>query len=96
MERVAFGAAVGAVFCFVTAAVAQDIEVSSLDIKRSAKTAESMAPSKVSQGYIVDVSGRQVRLVGPRFFPDNSKDVELFGRSEALAREEARSQLASN
>ncbi|UHS59240.1 hypothetical protein HRR99_17745 [Agrobacterium vaccinii] len=96
MERVAIGAAVGAVFCFVTAAVAQDIEVSSLDIKQSAVSIETKRPVKAQAGYIVDVSGRQVRLVGPRFFPDNSKEVALFGRADALVREEARSQMASN
>ncbi|KXG85347.1 hypothetical protein [Agrobacterium bohemicum] len=95
MNRVAVGAAVGAVVCFVTAAMAQDIEVSSLDIKHTQNIRETTGSNVAKHGYIVDVSGKQVRLVGPRFFPDNSKGVALFGRNRALAREEARSQIAA-
>jgi hypothetical protein len=102
MNRVAVGAAVGAIVCFVTAAMAQDIEVSSLDIKHTKGVRETAQRNVADDRYIVDVSGKQVRLVGPRFFPDNSKEVALFGRKQALAREEARaledarSQIASN
>lgn len=96
MERVAIGAAVGAVFCFVTAAVAQDIEVSSLDVRQSNEGIETRQPVKTNPGYSVDADGRQVRLVGPRFFPDNSREVALFGRADALAREKARLQMVSN
>lgn len=39
--------------------------------------------------YIVDVSGKRVRLIGPRFYPDNSDEVELAGRKDALMREAA-------
>ncbi len=39
--------------------------------------------------YIVDVSGKRVRLIGPRFYPDNSNEVELAGRKDALMREAA-------
>ncbi|NTE89060.1 hypothetical protein [Agrobacterium rubi] len=97
MRRVAVGAGVSVVLCLVTAAVAQDIEVSSLDLRKT--TVETVsAPVRAASPdgrYIVDVSGKQVRLVGPRFFPDNSKEVELFGRTQALAREDARAQVAS-
>ncbi|GAK73032.1 hypothetical protein RRU01S_30_00300 [Agrobacterium rubi TR3 = NBRC 13261] len=93
MRRVAVGAGVSVVLCLVTAAVAQDIEVSSLDIRRT--TVETVKAASPDGRYIVDVSGKQVRLVGPRFFPDNSKEVELFGRTQALAREDARAQVAS-
>jgi len=41
------------------------------------------------QTYIVDVSGKRVRLIGPRFYPDNSNEVELAGRKDALMREAA-------
>lgn len=95
MERVAVIAVVGAMFCFATAAVAQDIEVSSLDVKRANKDVERKVASEARPGHIIDVKGRQVRLVGQRFFPDNSNDVALFGRADALKREEARSQYAS-
>lgn len=95
MERVAVIAAVGAMFCFATAAVAQDIEVSSLDVKRVNKDVEREVASETRPGHIIDVKGRQVRLVGQRFFPDNSNEVALFGRADALKREEARSQYAS-
>lgn len=95
MERVAVIAVVGAMFCFATAAVAQDIEVSSLDVKRVNKDVEREVVSETRPGHIIDVKGRQVRLVGQRFFPDNSNDVALFGRADALKREEARSQYAS-
>lgn len=51
--------------------------------KAEAPQAESAAT------YIVDVSGKRVRLIGPRFYPDNSNEVELAGRKDALMREAA-------
>ena len=95
MKRVAVCAAVGAVMCFGTVAIAQDIEVSSLDIKQTHATFETKRSNAADHRYVADVSGKQVRLVGPRFFPDNSKEVALFGRDQALAREQARSQIAA-
>ncbi|MBB3945325.1 hypothetical protein GGQ73_001258 [Rhizobium skierniewicense] len=97
MKRVAVGAGVGAVLCLVTAAMAQDIEVSSLEVPNT--DIENLSvPSKAKDHdgrYIVDVSGKRVRLVGPRFFPDSSREIELSGRAQSLARENARAQLAS-
>ncbi len=95
MRRVAVGAAMGVALCFVTAAVAQDIEVSSLDLKQTNMKHEKAQPAAKDPRYIVDVSGKQVRLVGPRFFADNSNEVELLGRTQALLREEARSEIAA-
>ncbi|XUY29270.1 hypothetical protein RMR21_019850 [Agrobacterium sp. rho-8.1] len=97
MKRVAVGAGVGAALCLATVVMAQDIEVSSLDLRKTNIETLSAPVKTIGQDgrYIVDVSGKQVRLVGPRFFPDNSKEVELFGRAQSLARENARAQLAS-
>ncbi|RWY67663.1 hypothetical protein EHI48_30745 [Rhizobium sp. WSM1325] len=34
--------------------------------------------------YITDVSGKRVRLVGPRFYPDPARRLPLRGRSSTL------------
>lgn len=95
MKRVTIGAAAGIVAFLVTGAFAQDIEVSSLDVRQGASNFNPGKAAASDPRYIIDVSGKQVRLVGPRFFPDHSRDVTLAGRSEALGREEARSELAA-
>lgn len=96
MVRVAVNAVIGALFCFATAALAQDIEVSSLDIKSSSTETKRQVTSESTTRHITDVKGRQVRLVGQRFFPDDLNEIALFGRAEALKREQARAQITSN
>ncbi|MBP1847806.1 hypothetical protein J2046_006090 [Rhizobium petrolearium] len=34
--------------------------------------------------YIVDVAGKRVRLVGPRFFTDTTKKLRFPGRNDAV------------
>lgn len=54
-----------------------------------APKAEAAPRAENADTYIVDVSGKRVRLIGPRFYPDNSNEVELAGRKDALMREAA-------
>lgn len=54
-----------------------------------APKAEVAPRAESASTYIVDVSGKRVRLIGPRFYPDNSNEVELAGRKDALMREAA-------
>ena len=54
-----------------------------------APKAEVAPRAESAATYIVDVSGKRVRLIGPRFYPDNSNEVELAGRKDALMREAA-------
>ncbi|MGN8171612.1 hypothetical protein [Agrobacterium sp. 22117] len=55
------------------------------DVAPNAEDPQAESPAT----YIVDVSGKRVRLIGPRFYPDNSNEVELAGRKDALIREAA-------
>jgi hypothetical protein len=97
MGRVAVGATLSAVLCLVTPAIGQDVEVSSLDISHNTVETESLPlkSAKPDDGYIVDVSGKRVRVVGARFLSDTSNGIEIFGRRQALEREAARSQIAA-
>ncbi|WP_427928235.1 hypothetical protein [Agrobacterium cavarae] len=54
-----------------------------------APKAEVAPRAESAATYIVDVSGKRVRLIGPRFYPDNSNELELAGRKDALMREAA-------
>ena len=92
MKRFAIGAAACLVLTSAVAAVAQSIEVSSLDTRVSSTDTQMAA----DQNHIVDVSGKRVRLVGPRFYPDSTRDAPLLGRAEALAKEAGRNQIASS
>ncbi|WP_421401081.1 hypothetical protein [Agrobacterium fabrum] len=72
---------------------AQPIEVSTLE---ASKTPSSQIVAPVAApNYITDVSGKKIRLVGPRFYPDSARALEFPGRrvqSSASASEEALSQ----
>lgn len=59
-------------------------------VKTDASPKAEIAPkTEIASTYIVDVSGKRVRLIGPSFFPDNSNNVELAGRKDALMKEAA-------
>lgn len=91
MKRFAAGAAALFLLSTTTAVLAQTYDVSSI-IPTKKPTSASIAAqvgNDVGPRYIVDVSGKRVRLIGPRFYPDNSSDVELMGRKQALEREAA-------
>ncbi|NTJ44437.1 hypothetical protein G6L28_17720 [Agrobacterium larrymoorei] len=93
MNRFAWSAAACLLLTGTTIAMAQNFEVSSLESKRPAELGASLkkAESHTSQAqYIIDVSGRRVRMVGPRFYPESNKDIELIGRADALQREAVR------
>lgn len=92
MKRFAIGAAACIILTSAVAVTAQSIEVSSLETR----SAVIPAPIANDQNHIVDVSGKRVRLVGPRFYPDNTRDIQLLGRSEAIAKEAGRNQIASS
>ncbi|MGV1915919.1 hypothetical protein [uncultured Agrobacterium sp.] len=89
MKRSAVGAAALFLLSTTTAVLAQTYEVSSVipSKKPSLATVTRQAMEDVRPHYIVDVAGKRVRLIGPRFYPDNSSDVELMGRNQALERE---------
>lgn len=93
MKRFAWSAAACLLLTGATMALAKDIEVSSLETKRPVELGSSLKNDKSDEAqaqYIVDVTGKKVRLVGPRFYPESNKDIELIGRSDALLREAVR------
>ncbi|MGN7959078.1 hypothetical protein [Agrobacterium tumefaciens] len=57
---------------------AQPIEVSTLEVSRADST--PLPPKVLAPNYITDVSGKKVRLVGPRFYPDSARALEFPGR----------------
>lgn len=59
-------------------AIAQPIEVSTLEVP-SANSAPR-PPKVLAPNYITDVSGKKVRLVGPRFYPDSARALDFPGR----------------
>ncbi|WCJ65081.1 hypothetical protein [Agrobacterium tumefaciens] len=72
---------------------AQPIEVSTLEASK-VPSSQIVAPV-AAPNYITDVSGKKIRLVGPRFYPDSARALEFPGRrvqSSASASEEALSQ----
>ncbi|MGK9039533.1 hypothetical protein KXS05_04125 [Rhizobium sp. SA279] len=74
-------------------AIAQPLEVSTLAV--SSADSIPLSPKAVTPNYITDVSGKKVRLVGPRFYPDNARALEFPGRRSnpvASGSEEALSQ----
>ncbi len=93
MKRFARCAAACLLLSGATTALAKDLEVSSLETKRPVELGNSLQKQRVEEeraGYIVDVSGKRVRLVGPRFYPESNDDIQLIGRRDALQREAAR------
>ncbi|UXT59688.1 hypothetical protein FY134_18500 [Agrobacterium fabrum] len=72
---------------------AQPIEISTLE---ASKTPSSQIVAPVTApNYITDVSGKKIRLVGPRFYPDSARALEFPGRGVqpfSPASEEALSQ----
>ncbi len=93
MKRFAWSAAACLLLTGATMALAKDIEVSSLETKRPAELGSSLKKSTSDNAqaqYILDVAGKKVRLVGPRFYPESNKDIELIGRIDALQREAIR------
>lgn len=83
------------VFAVVTVmpAVAQPVEVSTLEASKTSSS--QIAPPITAPNYITDVSGKNVRRVGPRFYPDSVRALEFPGRKvqpSASAGEEALSQ----
>lgn len=59
--------AAGLVCVMVVPVFSQSLEISRLEDKKDGNAAVSSAPS--AQSYIIDVSGKTVRLVGPQSFP---------------------------
>lgn len=57
---------------------AQSLEVSILEPTKT-RSAE-FSPGATASNYITDVSGKTVRLVGPRFYPDNARALQFPGR----------------
>lgn len=77
----------------VMPAAAQPVEVSRLETSKTPKS--QIAPPVTAPNYITDVSGKKVRLVGPRFYPDSARALEFPGRgmqSTTSTSEEALSQ----
>lgn len=61
---------------------AQPLEVSTL---QGAEThSAGFSPKDIASDYIVDVAGKKVRLVGPRFYPDNARALQFPGRVSTL------------
>lgn len=61
---------------------AQPLEVSTLE---PAKThSATFSREEMASDYITDVSGRKVRLVGPRFYPDNARALQFPGRASSV------------
>ena len=58
--------------------IAQPLEVSTLEVSRADST--TLPPKVLAPNYITDVSGKKVRLVGPRFYPDSARSLEFPGR----------------
>ncbi len=58
--------------------IAQPLEVSTLEVSRADST--TLPPKVLAPNYITDVSGKKVRLVGPRFYPDSARALEFPGR----------------
>ncbi|CUX54454.1 MULTISPECIES: hypothetical protein [Agrobacterium] len=75
--RVYLLAPVSAVLMFMPAA-AQPVEVSKLEASKTPNS--QIAPPLIAPNYITDVSGKKVRLVGPRFYPDSARALEFPGR----------------
>jgi hypothetical protein len=74
-------------------AIAQPLEVSTLAV--SSADSIPLSPEAATPNYITDVSGKKVRLVGPRFYPDSARALEFPGRKSnqvASGSEEALSQ----
>lgn len=59
-------------------AAAQPVEVSRLEADKAQDA--SLSPAVTAPNYITDVSGKKVRLVGPRFYPDSARMLEFPGR----------------
>ncbi|QXC47921.1 hypothetical protein KHC17_06095 [Agrobacterium salinitolerans] len=59
-------------------AIAQPLEVSTLAVSGADRI--SVSPNPTAPHYITDVSGKKVRLVGPRFYPDSARALEFPGR----------------
>ncbi len=77
----------------VMPAAAQRVEISTLETSK--KRNNQISPSIIVPNYITDVSGKRVRLVGPRFYPDSARALTFPGRSlqrTASTSEEALSQ----
>ncbi|AMD57886.1 hypothetical protein AWN88_06610 [Agrobacterium tumefaciens] len=70
--------AAGLVCVMVVPVFSQSLEISRLEDKKAGNAAVSSAPS--AQSYIIDVSGKTVRLVGPQFLPDSARGLEFPGR----------------
>lgn len=58
---------------------AQPLEVSTLEPSRTRSAAFSS--EQTTSNYITDVSGKKVRLVGPRFYPDSARALQFPGRA---------------
>lgn len=72
-----------AIFCLLLAADAAPGPVANTESKLDA----TRQVDNVNVGkpvYITDVSGKRVRLVGPRFYPDPARRLPLRGRSSTL------------
>ncbi len=77
----------------VMPAAAQPVEISTLETSKT--PSNQIAPSLIAPNYITDISGKRVRLVGPRFYPDSARVLTFPGRSSqrtASTSEEALSQ----
>lgn len=59
-------------------ALAQSFDVSALEVRKPERPLS--APQITSPNYITDVTGKKVRLVGPRFYPDNARALDFPGR----------------
>lgn len=79
-SKLFFSATVAINVITVSPLFAQTIEVSTLESASIGNVARS-SPSAATN-YITDVSGRKVRLVGPRFYPDNTRALEFPGRAK--------------
>ncbi|TAX63649.1 hypothetical protein ELI03_36105 [Rhizobium leguminosarum] len=85
---------VGILFCSVTAIICLSLaaEAGSQSVANASTKLEANRQANDVQVripvYITDVSGKRVRLVGPRFYPDPARRLPLRGRSstsQALA-----------
>ena len=61
---------------------AQPLEVSTLE--PSTTRSAAFSSEQTTSNYITDVSGKKVRLVGPRFYPDNARALQFPGRAVSV------------
>ncbi|NEJ02623.1 hypothetical protein [Rhizobium ruizarguesonis] len=80
----------GILFCSFTAVICLSVAAAAVPqsvANAATKLHANRQANDVKLGkpvYITDVSGKRVRLVGPRFYPDPARALPLRGRSSTL------------